>query len=647
MKKIFLLCLLFFLSTMSIGQIIYSENFNSSTLFSIPTGWKQYNLDGLTVNKEGSAIMGKNAWSICYLNDTKDKQLFSTGYYTSPGTSNDWAVTPAIIIPDSGKYNLRFDVMSLTDLTNFWGGYEIYISTTGDSVQDFTGEPVLVETNISSTLTTKSVDLSNFSGDTIYVAFRNNTTNKYLILVDNIVVKKVYENDLIFSDASLLRYNVINTENTIALTVQNNGGNVINSLTLDWNDGESHTSVLEGLSINPAQIVTIEHPIKISYPTVKELKITISITHVNHSINSKQGNISKTKSFNTVSELVEKNILFEEGTGTWCGNCPRGMVAMKKAAIDHPTGFIGIAIHNQDPMAVSAYDKGAHFSAFPMAQVDRVVKEIDPNTHNFDYAYSQRIGLVPPVGLSSVNYVAGSIYTFKISAVFKTNYAYANIRLGAIISEDNVKGTTTGYYQQNYFSAEAGMGYKLGDLIDIDGSDYYKKPAVINAVDMVYPHVGRALLGGYAGQIGSVPHAITDGTIADYTFTYTVPSDYNPAEMDVTIVAIDQTTGEILNAKQYKLSDALAGLNEVKDNTKLNVYPNPTSDVVTVSFEAENKNYEISLYDLSGRMVLSNNYSNLTGSQSITLPVSNVAPGNYLISVSTDGVSYNQHVVIK
>ena len=37
----------------------------------------------------------------------------------------------------------------------------------------------------------------------------------------------------------------------------------------------------------------------------------------------------------------------------------------------------------------------------------------------------------------------------------------------------------------------------------------------------------------------------------------------------------------------------------------------------------------------------------LSGAQSIAVPVNDVAPGTYLVTVSTNGVSYTQQVVIK
>ena len=210
------------------------------------------------------------------------------------------------------------------------------------------------------------------------------------------------------------------------------------------------------------------------------------------------------------------------------------------------------------------------------------------------------------------------------------------MRLAAIISENNVVGTSTSYNQANYYSGGA-SGVMGG---------YETKPNPVLAVDMVYPHVGRALLGGFSGQAGSVPTTIADGQVASYTFNYTVPGTSVLANMHVTVLLINQATGAVVNAKEFALSSA--GLNTVtEDDFKLNVYPNPATGIINVAFQASNANYDVSLVDLSGRTVASHNYSNLSGAQSFAVPVNDVAPGTYLVTVSTNGVSYTQQVVIK
>jgi len=78
-----------------------------------------------------------------------------------------------------------------------------------------------------------------------------------------------------------------------------------------------------------------------------------------------------------------------------------------------------------------------------------------------------------------------------------------------------------------------------------------------------------------------------------------------------------------------------------------NVYPNPANDVVNVAFEAENADYAIAIVDLQGRTVASQFHTNLSGEQTISFPVSELAKGSYIVNISTGGMTQTQNVVIR
>jgi len=92
--------------------------------------------------------------------------------------------------------------------------------------------------------------------------------------------------------------------------------------------------------------------------------------------------------------------------------------------------------------------------------------------------------------------------------------------------------------------------------------------------------------------------------------------------------------------------EAVAGMQELGATT-FNVFPNPASDVLNVNFEAVNSIYTVELTDIQGRVVMNQELSGLTGSQNITIPVSDLAKGSYLLKVTSLGVSTSAHVVIK
>lgn len=88
------------------------------------------------------------------------------------------------------------------------------------------------------------------------------------------------------------------------------------------------------------------------------------------------------------------------------------------------------------------------------------------------------------------------------------------------------------------------------------------------------------------------------------------------------------------------------GINE-NANISFNVFPNPATDIVNVSFEANNSDYTIALVDLQGRVMSSQELNSLSGSQSIALPVNELAKGSYIVTITSNGVTTSKNVVIK
>ncbi len=627
-KSLLTLSALFAIGT-SFSQVVMSENFDAST--ALPAGWVQYNVDGLTVASNLSSYnFGTNAWIVRANNVTGSGNMaISTSWYTPAGTANDWLVSPSVNIPASGTTILQFDAMGAD--ANFPDGFKVYVSSTGNTVSDF-GAAALTVNAATTSFSNYSVNLSSYAGQTVYIAIQNNSTDMNRLNIDNFVVRQPLANDAILVSATLNRYSLTNTNNTLSLNVKNDGSNPITSVTVDWNDGTAHSQTIS-TNIAVGASANVTHPTMVTYATAVEKNINITISQVNGAADPVTTNNSTSKLFNTVSQNSPKVVLIEEGTGTWCGYCPRGAVAMDYMDQNHPTTFAGVAVHNGDPMTVTAYDNGADFSGFPGANVDRVILGGDVSNNDFETYHNDRKDLIVPAGLDLTATINGNAITLNASATFRTPFTASNFRLGVIMSEDNVTGTGSGYNQTNYYANNA-----LGAM-----GGFESLPDPVPAAQMVYNHVGRALLGGYDGQTGSVPAAITDGQVVNYTFNYTVPSTSVRGNMHATLVLIDQANGEVVNAKQIPLTQL-----SVAENTTINmeVYPNPASEAVNVKFDGKGGSYQVSLIDLTGRTVASSQVD-ANGVTSVAIPVKGLKAGSYLVSVANETGSFTQQVVVK
>lgn len=629
MKKTLLILSAVFLSGFSFSQVIVSENFDAA--LTLPAGWAQYNQDGLTPATNVN-YMGTNGWIIRANSvTTTGNHAVSTSWYTPAGVSNDWLVSPSIAIPATGSIALQFDAMAPD--ANYLDGFKVYVSTTGNTPADFVAAPILTQPAAANTYTTYSASLAAYAGQNIYVAIQNYSNDMFLLFVDNFTVRQLVPDDANLLSSTLTRYSQVSTNNTLSMSVKNDGSNTITSLTVNWNDGTDHSSVI-AVNIAAGATASVSHPTAINYATALEENIAITISNVNGNIDPNMSNNTDSKLINTVSQVASKSVIIEEGTGTWCGWCPRGAVAMDYMAATYPTDFIGIAVHNGDPMTVTAYDAAADFGGYPSCNVDRVLLDQTVSQSAFVSYYNARTNLIVPAAISAVNTGTGSNVIINVSATFYTPFAAADYRLGVIMVEDDVTGTTSGYNQVNYY--EGGANGAMGG--------YESLPDPVPAANMVYNHVGRALLGGYAGQTGSVPAVITDGQLVNYTFNYTVPATSQAPFMSAVAVLIDNSTGEIVNSAKVDMSGASIAENET---IGMEVYPNPAVDVVNVKFEAKGGDYTLAITDLAGRVVATTVVSNASGIQNIALPVAGLLAGNYLVTIAKEGASFTQNLIVK
>lgn len=622
--------------TAAFAQTHFSENFNSNSNL---TGWTNVDNDADPAPASGTNF---DLWYVADFSSyfasngsgTAVSRSWANGVVYTP---NNFLISPAIDLtaaPASGLM-LMFKTGSIEPSPYFDEHYAVYVTTSADPAVIVASTPVFEETLPGNQMYSHAIDLSAFAGQTIRVTFRHfNCSDENTLLLDDVVIKNLQPNDVSVQNVSLNRYSAVSTNNTLGVSVKNEGSNAVTSLEINWNDGSDHIQTINGLNIAPGATAVVNHPTAVNYGTAVEESLAITVSMVNGVADAIPADNTGAALINTVSQLADKSVVIEEGTGTWCQWCPRGAVAMEYMVSTYPDDFVGIAVHNGDPMTVTEYDNGADISGFPGCNVDRVLLDQGVSQAAFESYYNARKDLVVPAAINATFGVSGSNVTVDVAATFYTPFAASNFRLGVIITEDHVTGTTSGYNQSNAYAggANGAMG------------GYESLPNPVPASQMVYDHVGRALLGGFNGQSGSVPATITDGQVVNYTFNYTVPATSNRVNMHAVAVLIDQATGEIVNAKEIELTSA--GIGEI-ETIGMQVFPNPASETVNVKFEGQGGTYEVTVNDLAGRQVAATVVDNANGAQSVALPLNGLAGGNYLVTVAKDGASYTQQLVIK
>lgn len=449
----------------------------------------------------------------------------------------------------------------------------------------------------------------------------------------NTALNPAGENDAKVVSGKINKFLTAGDQTYVKAILKNVGTNMISSVEFNWNDGSGDHKEKVSVFIAAGQQREISHPIPTSYTDIASKNITLTITKVNDKEDSNPADNSLIVTTSVVSQFVAKKVVFEEGTGTWCGWCPRGMVALDQVNQEYPDDQISIAIHNGDPMAFSEYNAGAAFAGFPGMNVDRELKGVDiaPNTIG-NYVNSRKT-LASPAKLSGEYSIDNNQLTANVSSKFFIINDNVNYRLAAVVVEDNVQGTASGYRQSNYY-AGGGNGEMGG---------FEKLPSTVPANQMIYNHVGRALLGGYAGQTGSVPTAVTDGQTINYTFNYTVPATYRQDQISVVLLLLDASDGSIINAA--KLDKTILAVSNTKSNAaSIALYPNPAKTEFNLKLTADGE-YNVSIFDISGRMV--KDFGSVKSrSKTLNFPI-NLRPGKYFVNISQQGNSITKELLVK
>jgi hypothetical protein len=185
------------------AQTFLSENFNTGT---IPATFTLYNVDNQTVDATVASdgfVFGSNAWIGAAAAPTVgDTAAYSTSWYDPIGTSNDWMVTPAIVLNSNGGLTLSWRGKSY-GAAAFLENYEVRIATTNSVAALSAGTQLFLTPAAGepSTWTSHSVSLQAFAGQTVYIGFHNISTDKYVVAIDDILVK-AGTNDIALTSAT-------------------------------------------------------------------------------------------------------------------------------------------------------------------------------------------------------------------------------------------------------------------------------------------------------------------------------------------------------------------------------------------------------------------------------------------------------------
>jgi hypothetical protein len=210
MKHLLLLVMFVCFATVSFSQIVFRETFDGiagptaggAGTYTFPTGWRLRNVDARTPAASVSYV--NEAWERRedFGANVADSCAFSTSWYSPVGAADDWMWTP-LIGPLPGNSVLSWRAKAYD--ASYPDGYEVRLMTaaagppTGGTAvmgNQVTSSTVLFSTAAeSSSWTTHTVNLNAYAGQSVYIAFRNNSNDKFMLVVDDVKVEVVVNYD--------------------------------------------------------------------------------------------------------------------------------------------------------------------------------------------------------------------------------------------------------------------------------------------------------------------------------------------------------------------------------------------------------------------------------------------------------------------
>ncbi len=170
--------------------------------YPFPANWLLRNVDNRPPN---AAVAYVNAaWRVredFITPELTNCVAFSTSWTSPVGVADDWMWTPLINLP-VGQLELAWRALAPDD--SYRDGYEVRVMTAADGPP--TGGAGVLGNQVSSSVqvfsiaaeasswTQQRVPLTSFSGQSVYVGFRNNSNNMFLLLIDDVAVNLAVPN---------------------------------------------------------------------------------------------------------------------------------------------------------------------------------------------------------------------------------------------------------------------------------------------------------------------------------------------------------------------------------------------------------------------------------------------------------------------
>ena len=360
-------------------------------------------------------------------------------------------------------------------------------------------------------------------------------------------------------------YSKVGESTTADVTLKNSGITPISSF--------DYTITTDGI-VSDAVRVELTSPIGFASKGIVSISIpaedtqsvknkTLTVTKVNGHANEAVDNSAQFTLY-SLSQLIDRNVVVEQYTGTGCGWCPRGHVGMGKLRSTFGDRFIGIALHQysartSDAMniALNAYAP-LSFGGAPSCRLDRGVV-MDPYYgigYDICTDFSAEMAIPAMCGIGVSGYYNEEFTqvdaTATVESLFDDKYT-----LEFVLIADGLTGSGTGWNQTNYYSQYTQSQIGEDDLKQLASGGAMGTSPIPNYVFNDVAIASSYFLGSNtvsplemtAGEFQNVKHTLSLPTYAK------LKNALQKDQLYVVALLVGQD-GKIVNAAKAKVTEA-------------------------------------------------------------------------------------------
>lgn len=376
----------------------------------------------------------------------------------------------------------------------------------------------------------------------------------------SVTLSGVETNDASF-DALGTIYGQKETPTQVAMTLRNLGANPISSIDYSYTQGtvtgNGHLDLATPLAAYYGLSTSVNLTLQ-AMPTKGDYPLVINLDKVN---GQELTGVKSEGNIIVYNVLPKHRAVMEEYTGTWCGWCPRGLVALEVMSRLYPDDFIGLSYHNGDPMAVMESSQfPSSVSGFPNADIDRRFGSLDPfyGVQNEGFGiktlWKKCCEVVAPASIDAEAAYSddGKTINAKATMVFPVSLTDGDrYKVEFVLVADDLHGEGESWLQKNYYEPTDKAELKF-DEAEPFVQGLQKVPGIhFDDVVVATTRLNDGLV--------SLPATIHEDepVVIEGAFDFeAVKVRQSASKMRVAALLIDSTTGIIANAAKAQVSGA-------------------------------------------------------------------------------------------